>query len=389
MDLPPLTYLTFDEVSRGVGASQVVPYVERLAARGLPVTLHSYEQSAPSTALRRQLRVAGVNWHAHAFRLGGARSALGRVTGAARLLHGADLVHARSDLPAAAAMLGRPGAWLWDIRSFWIDQRIALGLVAPNGAYERAMRRIEKAAARRSTAITTLTCAAIDVLVDRHGPDVRAKTTVVPTCVDLRRFPVTVMPDTELTLMLSGTYNVLYDRAKTFAFLDAVRRRSPTRVVSARSSPGPWDEDVAAIGGELASASYDEMPELVAQAHAGLCICRTDNPLAITAAAPTKIAEFLASGRPVVVNRGLGDMDAHIAASRCGVIVDSDVEAAASAFLALVSDPMTPQRCRGVAEDVFSLDVAIERLLASYRRAVATANDSSRRPRPAIQDQRQ
>lgn len=370
MDLPPLIYLTFDEVAGGVGASQVVPYVERLAATGLEVTLHSYEQTTPTDALRGRLRAAGVDWHAHAFRTGGIPSALGRVASAARFVSGAELVHARSDLPAAATLLGRPGAWLWDIRSFWIDQRVALGLVPPKGTYERAMRRIEAAAALRATVVTTLTGAAIDVLAERHGPAVRAKATVVPTCVDLQRFAPTPMPSTDLTLMLSGTYNALYDRTTTFAFIEAVRRRAPARLLSARPHPSAWDDDVAEAGGALVMAPNDEMPELVARAHAGLCICRTDNRLAIVAAAPTKIAEFLAAGRPVVVNRGLGDMDHHIASGGCGVVVDSDVEAAADALIALVEDPATPDRCRRVAEDVFDLDVAVQHLLASYRRAV-------------------
>lgn len=353
-----------------MAASQVVPYVERLAAAGLTVILHSYERVSPTDALRRQLRAAGVEWHAHAFRPGGARSALRRVAGAARFVRGAALVHARSDLPAAAALLGRPDAWLWDVRSFWIDQRIALGLATRGGVYERSMRRIEAAAARRSTSITTLTGAAIDVLVERHGEGIRAKATVVPTCVDLERFPATPMPRTELTLMLSGTYNDLYDRALTFAFVDAVRRRTAIRLLSARPGPAAWDDEVRAAGGSLVSASYDGMPGLVAQSHAGLCICRTDNRLAIAAAAPTKIAEFLSAGRPVVVNRGLGDMDQHIAGAGCGVIVDTDVEAAADALVSMVADPATPDRCRRVAAEVFSLDVGVGHLLAGYRRAL-------------------
>lgn len=369
VDLPRLTYMTFDEVSRGVGASQVVPYVERLAAAGLPVTLHSYEQVMPSDVLRRRLSAAGVAWQPHPFR-SGTRRAVGRVAGAVRLLRGAELVHARSDLPAAAAVVARPNAWVWDVRSFWVDQRIALGLVAPRGVHERSMRRVEAAAAQRSTAITTLTDAAIDVLVDRHGADVRAKTTVVPTCVDLLRFTSTEMPSSDLTLMLSGTHNTLYDRVATFAFVEALRRRTSVRLVSARPTPGAWDDQVAAAGGSLMSALYDAMPGLVAQAHAGLCICRTDAPLATVAAAPTKIAEFLAAGRPVVVSPGLGDMDRHIARTRCGVIVDSDVDAAAEMLTELIADPATPDRCRHLAEDVFSLDVAIDRLLGVYRTAV-------------------
>ena len=48
MNLPPLTYLTFDSLAEGVGASQVLAYVERLADRGLDVRLHTFEKTAPA-----------------------------------------------------------------------------------------------------------------------------------------------------------------------------------------------------------------------------------------------------------------------------------------------------------------------------------------------------
>src|SRR4051812_8380805 len=64
--LPPLTYLSFDSVAEGVGASQVTPYVEALARRGMDITLHSFESSTP-TSVRSHFEGLGVRWEPHDF----------------------------------------------------------------------------------------------------------------------------------------------------------------------------------------------------------------------------------------------------------------------------------------------------------------------------------
>jgi hypothetical protein len=52
------------------------------------------------------------------------------------------------------------------------------------------------------------------------------------------------------------------------------------------------------------------MPNLVATAHFGMAICKENTGESLAAAVPTKIGEFLASGRPLIVSKGVGDMDA-------------------------------------------------------------------------------
>src|SRR3712207_8825647 len=45
--------------------SQVLSYVERLAAHGVDVQLHSFEKSTPSQALEQRLRAQGVRSEEH------------------------------------------------------------------------------------------------------------------------------------------------------------------------------------------------------------------------------------------------------------------------------------------------------------------------------------
>ncbi|MDP9073610.1 MAG: glycosyltransferase [Actinomycetota bacterium] len=364
-----------DEIARGVGASQVLPYVEGLARRGAQVALHSFEHEPRAPAIRQRLDEAGVEWHAHQFRGRGSIAGAGRVLQAAALVRGATMVHARSDLPAAAAMLARSHRWVWDVRSFWADQRVAMGMLRQGSPQERVLRAIESSAAERSSAITTLTAAAIDVLAARHGEAIRAKATVIPTCVDLDRFPLAPMPDPDrIQMLLSGSFNRLYDQDVTFRFFQAVRRVRPAALTLVRPKPTQWDRTIIEIGGALAAATFAEMPAHIRASHVGLAICRTDNTAAIAGAAPTKLAEFLSTGRPVVVNAGLGDMDNIINHHHCGVILtdhsEDAVDQSARALDALLNDDLTPTRCRMAAEEHFDLELGISKLIDVYERVL-------------------
>lgn len=367
-----LTYLTVDSVQTGVGASQVLPYVERMATMGVHPTLHSFERNPPELAtIARLASTPGVAWRPHTFGGGGAIGGVRRVVVGAAAIRSSRLVHARSDLPAASALLAGPDRWLWDVRSFWIDQRLALGMTRPGSAPERTLRRIEAAAARSCSAITTLTAAAIPELARRHGTAVADKASVVSTCVDLNRFVQSPMPDGPVRVLLSGSFNPLYDVDAMLRFNEQLQSlRRGTGFTLLRPEATPWDLPVQAAGGDLSTSTFEAMPDHVASHHAGLAICRTDHPAALAAAMPTKIGEFLACGRPVVANASLGDVGALLGGSGAGVVLrgttDADLAHAVRELLELIEDPATPERCRAVAQANFDLGAAVRRLVEIY-----------------------
>jgi len=367
MPVPDLTYLTMDSVVAGVGASQVMPYVERLAARGMRVELHSFEHHRPA---RPAPLAHGVIWRPHNFGAGGPAAGLGRVVVGATAVRGADVVHARSDMAAASALLGRPRAWLWDVRSFWVDQRIALGMIRRGSALERSLRAMERRVAHGATAITTLTQAAIEELARRYGGSIADKARVVTTCVDLERFRLSPFPDEPVSLLLSGSYNALYDLPTMLRLVAAIRRRQLAELTFLRPEATPWDEAVLAAGARIASSPFTDMPRHVRAHHAGLSVCVTSDRPALVGAMPTKIGELLASGRPVVVNAGLGDCDALLPRAGAGVVLqgidDVALERAVMELIDLLADPETPLRCRRLAEQHFNLDRAVSSLWEVY-----------------------
>jgi len=373
-----LTYLTFDSLSEGIGASQVLAYVEGLALRGMEVVLHSFEKVPPPHSLVRRLDTAGAQWVQHQFGPLGARGGVGRVARGITAVRGSGLVHARSDLPAASTLLAGCPTWIWDMRGFWADERVDAGLLRPGSFEERAVRLIERRAARSAFAIVTLSSSAIPTVARMYGPDAANKVKVITTCVDLEQFAYQPMSDADpVRLLLSGTLSKRYDVPTMLRFAEQLRRSRRSQLDVLCPDVYLWKEELAAVTASVRSVEPEGMPYEVGNAHVGLCILKRGGSVANRGTMPTKIGELLATGRPVVVNEGLGDMDELLARYDCGVVIgntsDEALEQAVQELLRLLADPETSLRCRALAEDHFSLSRGLDTLMAIYQAVARSA----------------
>ena len=137
-----------------------------------------------------------------------------------------------------------------------------------------------------------------------------------------------------------------------------------------------WEDELVEVDVKRMSATPEEMPDLVASCHVGLSICRDDAGTSLLAAMPTKIGEFLASGRPVIVNPGLVDAAELVSSQGCGVVfgasVSDRIEDAAKLLERQLDDPHLPDRCRNLAETHFDLEAGVDQLVATYHSVKAS-----------------
>lgn len=374
---PAVDYVSVDPISSTVGSSQVLAYVERLGRRGVPVRLHTFEvdpDGPGAEEVRARLERSGVDWRPRPYGRGGPVGGLGRVLRAAWAVRHSPLAHARSDLAAAAVLLGRARSWLWDVRSLYVDQKVATGVMAAGSPQARILRWVEGRAARRSAAVVTLTEAVVDELDRRYGGVVGPKATVVTTCVDTERFAPAPMGGGPTRVLLAGTLNAYYDVPEMLALVAELRRRRAVEFVVAAPASTDWDDRLRSFGATRTSAASAEMPALVAGSHVGLGVCRDDAGVSLLAAMPTKLGEFLACGRPVVVNAGLVDAARLVEEAGAGLAhrAGGDPADTVDRLEALLADPDTPRRCRDLALAHFDLEDGVGRLVAAYGRAVSS-----------------
>lgn len=364
-----LAYVTIDSLSEGVGSSQITPLMTRLSKSGMKINLISYEKSSPDSQLQDYFEAIGVAWNFRSFGSSGSLGGIARLNNLRLEIPKTNLIHARSDIPAVAAIISNQAQVLWDVRSLWADQKIMIQQNIFNKTLYKSYRKLEKISAHKSLGMSTLTSAVVPILERRNGrlPMMR---TVVPTAVDLDRFQLSNKMPSVLKALFSGTYNDYYDLNLSSLFMEELR--SQIRVETHWARPFESSKSYLGVGEEeILFVPQTEIAKLIPNYSFGVSICKLNAGPSLTAAMPTKIGEFLACGRPVVVNRGLGDMDKFIAESKVGVTLSGDpgnARDAATELIELVSDPETPSRCRAIAEKYFSMDIGAEKYLDLYAR---------------------
>jgi glycosyltransferase involved in cell wall biosynthesis len=288
------------------------------------------------------------------------------------------IFHARNILCSAMslpAVIVRRGKLISDIRGFWPDERVDAGLIRADGLVYRVLKSMERTALRRSSSIITLTEASAPILEkDPNFGRPEAPITVIPTCVDLDRFRP--LPDRRgsgrFVLGYVGSFGTWYMLDETVALFAALlERESDARFLIANRNDHEAIRAALARNGvpesalELCSALPEEVPSLVARMTAGVCFVRPQ--FSKISSAPTKFAEYLACGVPVVATEGVGDLAEIIRSNDIGLVAahfDRDALAKlADGMIKWRKDPEIRKRCRSVAEREFSL----ERGVASYR----------------------
>ena len=364
-----VVYVSSDPIQTGVGRSQVLPVVKGLAEVGWPMTVVSAEHGPASGELKQVLKDAGVE---HLSVPVGPLGSLGLAKRVARLsaaLPRAALFHARSDPSLVSVWLRHPTTrTLWDVRSRWAAQKHVIGGTQP--LTNRLARQIERVGTRRSTAIMTLTRLAAEDLEAEWGAIPRMRL-VLPTLTDTTHFafqpPIPVAP---IRLMFSGSFNAFYDVDLSWRFCNAVRGLTEVDVIWAREHSSPQSRLSGFQLDHVATSTYEGLPALLKESSAGLSICRMDTGISLRAAVPTKIGEFLATGRPIIVNEGLGDLDELISEHNIGIVIsdttESHLRSRAQDLLTLLEDPGLAHRCRDVAERHFGLTLGIQKISTLY-----------------------
>jgi glycosyltransferase involved in cell wall biosynthesis len=352
-----ICYLTFDSLSEGVGQSQIVPLIKGLAELGYTVTVMSFEKKKNSQ-LSSELLSSDITWLSFPFGKSGVRGLPLRIATMVRNLPNADIYHCRSDLPVLAVAIRRKRPFVWDVRSLWYDQKVIVDKKSRSKVFAFILRKLELFSARNASAVNVLAEPLLEVLLKRHQvlPTIR---TVVPTSVDLEKFKLDTLEVPRRMILLSGTLNNFYDLESTKKILREFHNQGFT-VEWARGIESNTDDlDETFIGTSM--LVHSEMPEKIASSSFGLAICRTDCVEILKGVMPTKVAEFFAVGRPVIVSKGMGDLDRLIAQWRTGIVIKdgmSEQEIVAKAKELLLDEELS-HRCRRLAEEHFSMQKAI------------------------------
>lgn len=388
----PTLYITRNGLLEPLGQSQVFAYLRGLS-REYSITLITYEKADDWADEGRvaQAKAAcaahGIRWLPQKFRswpkiIAPALSMLRMSWLVLREVRSrrVELIHARSYIPAAVALLvsrltGTP--FIFDMRALWPEELITAGRLKRGSLLHQAIVAIERNCLRRSAAVVSLTHAAVKYLKSEYPSELEnQRVEVIPTCADLERFDLTREKNVCgyvhgcIGTVLSGWFRTSWlaawcgavsqsDHQATFDIVtrddaDLVRRSvDPSRLLGQRLRITP--------------RRPDEMPDAVSR-HTVSVMFYAGGEVSELGRSPTRMAEVLGSGIPVVANEGVGDVASIVRENRVGVILEGPeplhIEKAIQELKELLIEDGLPERCRETAEKLFSLEAGTD----AYRR---------------------
>lgn len=400
-----ILYITFLGILEPVAFSQVFSYLVKLSEdEDLNFTLLTLEKKTflnredylSNSQIKGRLQAHKIDWHAlsHHSGFGKAYDILHAFAYAMRLVIGKkiDIIHARSNEPVLIAFLlskifrikiiyDRRGMMAED----YSDDATTKFKIKKGGLIYRVINGIEYRIMKSADWIVVLT----DKIANhvRKDPYFKEKNriTVIPCCVEMDRFPSfekkRAMPLHGRDMAGKTIFNYtgslcdlhclseMLDFFRTakglvprphFMFLTLVDKRTIERYITGQ---GLGLDDFTIV-----SASPLTVNDYLSACDLSIMFFK---PTYVRwAASPTKLAECLASGLPVIINKDIGDTEQLINEEKVGVIIDefstAAYQKAIGEALNLMGQKDIRQRCRNAASKHFAITRGVERYRGIY-----------------------
>lgn len=387
-------YICYFGLHEPLVQTQVIPYLRELVKGGHEVSLLTFEskvaelRSIGVAELKREFADQGIKWHWLRYHKWPSAPAttwdiLVGTLYVAKLLRREkfDVLHGRVHIPtlmgAMAKKLSSPKPMLlFDIRGFFPEEYTDAGIWPEGGWLYRAAKRVEKWLLKEADGFVVLTEKARNILfpesletgLDNLGRPVE----VIPCCVDLSRFESAneeARRAIRLELNLGerfvaayvGAFGGWYLTEETADFFGELKKLKPDAfaMILTQSRPdmiepllrerGYGTEDYL-----IKQVPPDDVPRYLSGADLAVSIIKPC--YSKQASSPTKNAEFLACGLPIIANAGVGDVDRLIIGNRVGALIREFKPADyAAAFDAVETLGDIGEHCREVARREFDL----------------------------------
>jgi glycosyltransferase involved in cell wall biosynthesis len=390
--------------------TQVLPYLRQLQSASVQVSLLTFEPrlretwTADDIAKQRiALNAEGISWHcltyhkwpslpATIYDMAVGAWTIRRIMGR----EGVSILHARNHVPGVMSAIAKRikgGNLVFDIRGFMPEEYTDAGVWPENGYLYQGLKKVERYLLRVSDAFVLLTEKAREIVfpgcsdTDNLGRPIE----VIPCCVDFERFESAGQAAREVlraelnltgrrVIVYLGSFGGWYMTDEMTEFLAVAHEQDPSvfSMILTQSPRQVVIDRMSSLGIEeknflVTQVAPGEVPRYLKAADIAISFIKPC--YSKQSSSPTKIAEYLASGLPIVCNAGVGDLDKLIEEKRVGTLLR---EFTPHAYLKALNeidvmrgDENLAERMRGVARQEFDLvSVGRTRYKRLYERLV-------------------
>lgn len=402
-----ILFISYDGMTDPLGQSQVLPYLTELSKQGYQFTILSFEKKNRYQAERKIIEKitleAGITWVPLSFTA--KPPILSKIYDRWRMLRKAfqlhrqqkfDIIHCRSYIAAEAGLQLKKKfgtGFLFDMRGFWADEKVDCGQWDQQKFIYRKIyahyKKKEKKFLLHADGVVSLTKAAKDMLQAKAEYS-HVAIQVIPCCADLDHFDFNKIPQQatdqlkdqlgiqpgKKVITYLGSVGGWYMTNEMFAFYKRLLIQYPDFVMLVLTKDDREKvikESVAAgIPPEKIFVYYARREQVPLYLNMSDCSIFFIRPTySKTASSPTKHAELMGMGIPVICN-DIGDTGNIITATQTGAIVNSFADHDYDKVIEKLPQvfAISPSFIRKAAFDYFDLIKGAERYAELYSKII-------------------
>jgi glycosyltransferase involved in cell wall biosynthesis len=399
-------YVSYDGMTDPLGQSQVIPYLVELTKRGCEIHVLSAEKKQVFTErtdyISELLQSSGMFWHPIFYTkkppvLSTVKDVF-KIISSAKKLHrefNFDIVHCRSYIAAFAGLALKKKfnvKFLFDMRGFYADERVDGNLWPQSNPVYKAVYRFFKRKEKRFFTMAdytiSLTYAGRDIIHSNFGfPQISIE--VIPCCADLNHFDyhktdidkVDILRNelgiekADFVLSYLGSVGTWYMPDEMMQFFKILKQKYQsakflfiTRDEASIIYDAARNNNVATEDIIIRAANREEVPNLIALSNASMFFIKP--VFSKKASSPTKLAELLGMGIPVICNANVGDIDKFVPENNLGIMISEMNEKGYSKAVEEIDNllKIDPEHLRKVSQNLFSLETGTDRYFGVYKK---------------------
>lgn len=402
MSFKKVLFISYDGLTDPLGQSQILPYLNGLSKEGHSITILSCDKATNFEKNReivsKKAEEANIQWVSVNYE--DKYPVISPTLNSRRLKKKAfeltekgrfDIVHCRSIIPAqiGSALAKKFGLkFIFDIRGFWADERVdgkIWNLKNPIYNYlYNYFKKEEKRLFQYADTIVTLTDNAKNYIEEHFKT--KGNFLVVPCCVDFNHFNLDNVDSQDVknkkeslginnesyVLTYVGSLGARYQLREMLSFFKALKEKQANAcfLIISKSDTSNIKQEAAEMGIDpdsiyITSCEYNEIPTYISIGAASIFFIVTS--FSGKAVSPTKQAEVMSLGLPIVANSGLGDTDVILKATESGIVVnDYNNMTLESAVNQLLNFDKSKEEIRAAALDYFTLESGIKKYSSVY-----------------------
>jgi len=352
-----ILFLSYDGITDALGQSQILPYLKGLSKKGFIIHIISAEKKPDSfNKVNSDLLENNINWYP--IKYSKYPPVLSTIWDIYKMFkqtkkvvktYPVKIIHCRGYITSIIGLKYKRKyniGFLFDMRGFYADERAEGGLWNKNNFLYLTIynwfKKKEKQFLINADYVISLTSKGKEIICNNILNKQLSNIEIIPCCVDLQKFNYTEInynitqnvkielniPIEAVVYTYLGSIGTWYLFDEMLIFFNAIYKQNNKSVFLFISNDSPNIINEAIIRNNcnknaivITSKSSDLVPKYLSVSDWGLFFIKP--VFSKQASSPTKLAEFLAMGIPVITNKGVGDVDEFIESTNAGVLVNN------------------------------------------------------------------